>query len=104
MSCSIEGAAYHLQGEAQPLHQKHVTCDSSEIREVATQFVTDLIYKAKEVAQRQQSRIEEVDEEEEEEEMPPPRRIIDLKAGPAKVYRATPKTSISRGKEKETQK
>lgn len=73
------------QGEAQPLHQKHVTCDSSEIREVATQFVTDLIYKAKEVAQRQQSRIEEVDEEEEEEEMPPPRRIIDLKAGPAKT-------------------
>ncbi|CAN8029253.1 unnamed protein product [Ixodes persulcatus] len=36
------------QGESQPLHRKHVNSDSSEIREVASQFVSDLIYRAKE--------------------------------------------------------
>ncbi|KAM7285817.1 uncharacterized protein ISCGN_032702 [Ixodes scapularis] len=74
---------HFAQGESQPLHRKHVNSDSSEIREVASQFVSDLIYRAKEVAQRQQSCIEE--EEEEEEDMPPPRRIPDLSAGPAKT-------------------
>ncbi|KAG0421425.1 hypothetical protein HPB47_002685 [Ixodes persulcatus] len=74
---------HFAQGESQPLHRKHVNSDSSEIREVASQFVSDLIYRAKEVAQRQQSCIEE--EEEEEEDMPPPRRIPDLSAGPAKA-------------------
>lgn len=75
---------HFAQGESQPLHRKHVNSDSSEIREVASQFVSDLIYRAKEVAQRQQSCIEE-EEEEEEEDMPPPRRILDLSAGPAKT-------------------
>lgn len=58
---------------------------SCELREVASQFVSDLIHRAREVAQRQQFRIDEVDEEEEEEDTPPPRRLIDLTAGPVKT-------------------
>lgn len=58
---------------------------SCELREVASQFVSDLIHRAREVAQRQQFRIDEVDEEEEEEDAPPPRRLIDLTAGPIKT-------------------
>ncbi|KAH6939274.1 hypothetical protein HPB50_016746 [Hyalomma asiaticum] len=55
---------------------------SCELREVASQFVTDLIHRAREVAQRQQFRIDEVDEEDEEEDAPPPRRLTDITAGP----------------------
>lgn len=58
---------------------------SCELREVASQFVSDLIHRAREVAQRQQFRIDEVDEEDEEEDAPPPRRLIDLTAGPMKT-------------------
>ncbi|CAN7939026.1 unnamed protein product, partial [Ixodes hexagonus] len=37
------------QGESQPLHRQHVNSgDSCELREVASQFVSDLIYRAKE--------------------------------------------------------
>ncbi|KAH7962306.1 hypothetical protein HPB52_015395 [Rhipicephalus sanguineus] len=55
---------------------------SCELREVASQFVSDLIHRAREVAQRQQFRIDEVDEEDEEEDAPPPRRLTDITAGP----------------------
>lgn len=58
---------------------------SCELREVASQFVTDLIHRAREVAQRQQFRIDEVDEEDEEEDAPPPRRLTDITAGPVKT-------------------
>ncbi|XP_037510665.1 uncharacterized protein LOC119387370 [Rhipicephalus sanguineus] len=58
---------------------------SCELREVASQFVSDLIHRAREVAQRQQFRIDEVDEEDEEEDAPPPRRLTDITAGPVKT-------------------
>lgn len=58
---------------------------SCELREVASQFVSDLIHRAREVAQRQQFRIDEVDEEDEEEDVPPPRRLTDITAGPVKT-------------------
>lgn len=58
---------------------------SCELREVASQFVCDLIHRAREVAQRQQFRIDEVDEEDEEEDAPPPRRLTDITAGPVKT-------------------
>ncbi|KAL3182137.1 hypothetical protein MRX96_035158 [Rhipicephalus microplus] len=58
---------------------------SCELREVASQFVCDLIHRAREVAQRQQFRIDEVDEEDEEEDPPPPRRLTDITAGPVKT-------------------
>ncbi|KAH9369828.1 hypothetical protein HPB48_008562 [Haemaphysalis longicornis] len=77
--CAAAGTEDDEDSEQQP---PPVSC---ELREVASQFVSDLIHRAREVAQRQQFRIDEVDEEEEEEDAPPPRRLIDLTAGPIKA-------------------
>lgn len=77
--CAAAGTEDDEDSEQQP---PPVSC---ELREVASQFVSDLIHRAREVAQRQQFRIDEVDEEEEEEDAPPPRRLIDLTAGPIKT-------------------
>ncbi|KAH7963374.1 hypothetical protein HPB52_020831 [Rhipicephalus sanguineus] len=75
---------------------------SCELREVASQFVSDLIHRAREVAQRQQFRIDEVDEEDEEEDAPPPRRLTDITAGPVKARPHDQNFAISMVATKET--
>ncbi|XP_064474292.1 uncharacterized protein LOC135388591 [Ornithodoros turicata] len=54
------------------------TCSPGELRDVASQFVADLIIRAKEMAQRQQLRIDEEDEEEEDLPPTPLRHIPEL--------------------------